>query len=258
MAQPSNKTVRRLYAMSGNQCAFRGCDAPIIGKDGEELGVNFGEISHICAQSPGGPRFDETQTDTDRHDYANLILLCSRHHILIDSELNSFPTKAIMEMKQEHEINLGRAECASDAFVAKRLLDAMSTLSIEQNNGTVVVANAGSNISFRQATRRVVFVPPTGTIGADRDSLRYAKYLVNRYNEFASWDPDRPTKFHHGVIYQHITRRYRSKMELVPIKQFGDLCLYLEVKIKRTRLGKKMIAGGQPCYSTFDEFRTGV
>lgn len=66
MVQPLHKTVRRLYAMSGNKCAFTECDASIIGKDAEELGVNFGEIAHICAQSPGDRRFDETQTDIDR------------------------------------------------------------------------------------------------------------------------------------------------------------------------------------------------
>jgi hypothetical protein len=64
-------TIKKLYALSGNKCANPDCQRELV-KDGTQLG----EIAHICAASPNGPRYDASMTDDERRDYANLILLC--------------------------------------------------------------------------------------------------------------------------------------------------------------------------------------
>ena len=48
------KTLRLLYAHSGNQCAYPGCCAPIF----EDDGLLTAECCHIKAFSIGGPRYD--------------------------------------------------------------------------------------------------------------------------------------------------------------------------------------------------------
>ncbi|WP_063002578.1 hypothetical protein [Nocardia mikamii] len=40
----------------------------------------LGEIAHIVADSPNGPRGDSPLTAAARNDYQNLILLCNQHH----------------------------------------------------------------------------------------------------------------------------------------------------------------------------------
>ena len=85
MPKPSIRAIQRLYAMSGNRCAFSGCTAPIIEDSPGMAGINMGEICHIRASKAGGERYDPEQSDAERHGYENLILLCRRHHKLIDS-----------------------------------------------------------------------------------------------------------------------------------------------------------------------------
>lgn len=35
--RPSDQTIKRLYGLSGNVCAFRGCNNQLIGKEDEEM-----------------------------------------------------------------------------------------------------------------------------------------------------------------------------------------------------------------------------
>lgn len=81
MPKPSIRTIQRLYAMSGNRCAFSGCPAPIIEDSPGMAGINMGEICHIRASKAGGERYDPEQSDDERHGYENLILLCRRLRI---------------------------------------------------------------------------------------------------------------------------------------------------------------------------------
>ena len=95
MTEPKLSTIKRLYAMSGNVCAFPGCQVPIV----EAAGTVTGEICHIKAQSPQGPRYDTKQTEEERHSYENLILLCRRHHKVVDTEADIYDVPALKEIK---------------------------------------------------------------------------------------------------------------------------------------------------------------
>ena len=78
---PSQAVIKRLFAHSGNRCAFPKCASPIVQET-----VVVGEICHIKAASPQGPRYDPGQTAEERHGYDNLILLCANHHTIIDDD----------------------------------------------------------------------------------------------------------------------------------------------------------------------------
>lgn len=60
MASPTSTTIKKLFALSGNQCAFPKCPITIIE---ESSNIVIGKICHIKAQSPKGPRYDENQSD---------------------------------------------------------------------------------------------------------------------------------------------------------------------------------------------------
>ncbi len=95
----STKTLRLLYAHSGNCCAFEGCHLPIF----EDDGTLTGECCHIESYSPDGPRYNEHQTDEERNGYENLMLMCSRHHKIIDSNPEQYPTERLKATKKAHE-----------------------------------------------------------------------------------------------------------------------------------------------------------
>ncbi len=115
MAEPTEKTIKRLFALSGNICAYPRCQLPIV----ESAGTIIGEICHIKARHAGGPRFDLAQSEEDRHAFNNLILLCRNHHKVIDSEPDLYTVDALAEMKLIHEDVAGRNEKQEDGFFAK-------------------------------------------------------------------------------------------------------------------------------------------
>jgi len=95
---PSTATIKRLFAHSGNQCAFQRCTSPLV--DGEKV---VGKICHIKARSSNGPRYDPHQTAAERHGYDNLILLCGRNHDVIDDDPDAYTVDYIQKMKLQHE-----------------------------------------------------------------------------------------------------------------------------------------------------------
>ena len=118
-------TARALATLSGNVCAFPGCFAPLYDTT---HGVWVGEICHIRAKSPGGPRYDSTQTDEERDGFHNLILLCSTHHKLIDdpSHLSKFTVEVLTQYKQQHEAqshNTTLSESVLESIIKKVLVE---------------------------------------------------------------------------------------------------------------------------------------
>ena len=93
------KTLRFLFGKSGNKCAFPDCCEPIF----EDDGTLTGECCHIEAYSRGGARYNPETTIEDKNAEGNLILLCSRHHKIIDSHPQEYTTARLKEIKQQHE-----------------------------------------------------------------------------------------------------------------------------------------------------------
>lgn len=98
----SDPTLKKLFALSGNQCAFPGCPAPIIDDD---TGLVVGEICHIKGKSPKGPRYDGTQSDEERNGYDNLLLMCDPHNKIVDHKetRDNYPPERLRKFKNDHE-----------------------------------------------------------------------------------------------------------------------------------------------------------
>src|SRR6266699_6927159 len=118
MVEPSLPTLKKLFALSGNKCAFPQCYLPIV----EDSGVVTGIVCHIKARSKGGPRYDAKQSTEERHGYMNLLLTCARHSKLIDSDPKTYTVEALYEMKKAQEKNGSIELSQSDALKAGSLL----------------------------------------------------------------------------------------------------------------------------------------
>lgn len=99
MATPSKTTIKRLFALSGNRCAFLGCAEKMI----DDSGTLIGRVCHICGDRPDSKRYDPAQQETERQGFANLILLCPKHHIIIDDDEVRFTVSVLKDMKKRHE-----------------------------------------------------------------------------------------------------------------------------------------------------------
>lgn len=95
---PKKDTLRALFAKSGNQCTFPACNHLLINHKNQLIG----EVCHIEAAEEGGERYNPNQTDEERRDYSNLILLCHEHHVETN-DINEFTVDKLKEMKRLHE-----------------------------------------------------------------------------------------------------------------------------------------------------------
>jgi hypothetical protein len=98
----SRTTLNKLFTLSGNVCAFPRCRAPIYDTEHD---VMTGQICHIKAKSPNGPRYDESQTSEERDGFANLILMCAAHNKIADDKAtrDKFPVELLTKYKRSHE-----------------------------------------------------------------------------------------------------------------------------------------------------------
>ncbi|MCV7289409.1 hypothetical protein H7J87_29185 [Mycolicibacterium wolinskyi] len=142
--RPRESTVRQLYALSMNQCAFPDCSTQLVTA---ETGTIIGEVCHIHAQNVGGPRYLASQTDEERHGFDNLILMCRNHHKVIDTTANLaiYTVKWLLDTKRAHEDKARESgEIAAPPDVITALL------------WTVTVYEAGAtHMDFRNAVFKV-------------------------------------------------------------------------------------------------------
>lgn len=93
-----------LFLKSGGLCAFTGCKRPLASESSPSDGVAIlGEMAHIIAERPNGPRGNSPLPLSERNKYDNLVLLCNIHHQLIDDKPQTYTVERLHQMKQEHE-----------------------------------------------------------------------------------------------------------------------------------------------------------
>ena len=103
----SPKTLKVLFALSGNQCAHPQCTNTLIEQATEKSDVHVSaHICHIYAISSGGPRGKSGLTKKQLNAPENLILLCRHHHGIVDGQHETYPAETLKEWKQAHELEM--------------------------------------------------------------------------------------------------------------------------------------------------------
>lgn len=235
MDGPTLATIKRLFAFSGNRCAYPNCALPIV----EDSGTVTGIVCHIKARSRGGPRYDMKQTNADRHSFQNLVLMCARHSKLIDSDPKTYTVECLQGMKaqveQQGSIDLSRL----DAIKAEAILQDYRSFYISAG-GHVMFNSPGSiqgtNVNVRTSGHRVKIMPTEGSVGADVTRRNYVKHLIDRYNDFASKQRDRK-QFAFAAIYAHLKKKFGADWLHVPLARFEEMVALLQTRIDRTQLG---------------------
>ena len=111
--------MKRLFAVSGNKCAFPKCSVPLIDSTSGKV---IGQVCHIKGRKPGSPRYDPQQNDAERHAFDNLVIMCPNHHDIIDADETSYTVERLQTIKNEHEqinsVGLELADEAAHQFIA--------------------------------------------------------------------------------------------------------------------------------------------
>lgn len=93
-----------LWGLAAGRCQYNGCNEKLYEDPLTKAKFNQAYIAHIIADEPCGPRGDKTLSKKLNSDISNLMLLCDRHHRLIDKEdVAGHTVKCLTEMKRKHE-----------------------------------------------------------------------------------------------------------------------------------------------------------
>lgn len=98
--------LKMLWGLAAGQCSFPGCAESCLMSLGEDPTV-IGEMAHVIARKPSGPRGQLTG-GTDRYD--NLILLCPTHHTIVDkAPAGVYSVQVLRSWKKVHEERVRKA-----------------------------------------------------------------------------------------------------------------------------------------------------
>jgi hypothetical protein len=95
------QTVTEIAKGVGYRCSNPDCARPTVAANAEQTGVvTIGVAAHICAASPGGPRYNAAQTRVIRRGKENGIWLCQNCGRLIDADPGKFTVELLIGWKR--------------------------------------------------------------------------------------------------------------------------------------------------------------
>lgn len=111
MASSGRKAIpdpvtNRLFALSGNQCAFPGCTNAVTDQEPGEQPVTLAQRAHIVGVGRQGPRSRETPISDDIDAVENLVLFCGEHHRIVDANPRIYSVQVLAKYKADHEARI--------------------------------------------------------------------------------------------------------------------------------------------------------
>lgn len=101
------KIKKEISGRAGYRCSFTGCNALLIGPNGDTT-IELGECAHIYAAAGQGPRGQANLSEDAIKSAENGIYLCHEHHKLIDSTEGcaKYDAQTLLQMKEAHEYKI--------------------------------------------------------------------------------------------------------------------------------------------------------
>lgn len=116
----SSRTITRLARRVNYLCNNPHCLDPLtsLPHSANDEYTNLGVAAHICAASPGGPRYDASQTPAQRSSIDNAIWLCQRCATEIDRDAARYTVAILREWKASIESILSSPQRRAQLFLA--------------------------------------------------------------------------------------------------------------------------------------------
>lgn len=259
------RTLKVLFARSMNQCAFPGCATTIVDPKDE---VVYGEAGHIEGVEPGSARYNPQRETNTLNDYDNLILLCERHHKLVDAEPDKYTVPYLRQIKAAHEqqgpIEVMPFETRCADLMIKHM-DVHIASNVRVYNGSTHIEASGNatqniivnNIKGGGKRRPVASVPTSGTVGTDAAKRSYVKHLYDRLFDFTSAIPKYSSGRAGATIAKKIRERFGATWTNVPLERYDEFVAYLKAEIDKTPIGRKNTLRGVTNYRSYEEFISG-
>lgn len=99
--------TNRLFALSGNQCAFPSCTNPVTFQEAPgEKPVTLAQRAHLVGVGRQGPRSKERPLSDDLDAVENLTLFCGVHHPIVDNNPRIYSVEVLAKFKADHEARM--------------------------------------------------------------------------------------------------------------------------------------------------------
>lgn len=92
-----------VWTKAAGRCSFPDCRLQLVLDIEPTGGLPVGEIAHIVAEKPDGPRGSHQLASEYRSQPPNLLLLCPNHHTEIDKAPSTYTIERLREFKRRHE-----------------------------------------------------------------------------------------------------------------------------------------------------------
>lgn len=155
--RPTDSTIYKLYA-SSQRCAFPDCSEPHI-----EVDANTGvkicntEVCHIHARRENGPRWDAAQSSEENRSDGNLVLLCRKHHSVVDDRRNEefYTPDLLRSWKAEQEAQVGSPLAQDDieAIGQTNVIITAETVNLGGEGGAAPSAGGGGGAAIGSNAR---------------------------------------------------------------------------------------------------------
>ena len=258
-AHISEKTLKVLFTRSQNRCAFPGCQEEIVDST---TGVVYGEVCHIEGVEAGAARHNPNLDKEAVNSEANLVLLCHKHHKLVDALPRKYDVGWLKEIKHRHElqgiVDISPAQAQSARLMLAEMAEAASQRTYNNSQHFEAADNAIQNITINKISgrgkRSVPSVPPSGTIGCDPAKRSYVNHLYDRLIDFKSKIPKYNAIKAASIVSRNVRKLFGSTWTNVPLSRYDGVIAYLQAEIDKTPIGRKNCARGKKNYSSYDEF----
>lgn len=123
------KTIETLKLRVAGRCSNPDCRVQTLSAKTEnnEGVTNIGKAAHICAASPGGPRYNSNMSAKERKSIDNGIWLCSNHADEIDKDIKAYPVKLLKKWKKIAE-EKSRLEIGTKIPDADETINTLTTM----------------------------------------------------------------------------------------------------------------------------------
>jgi hypothetical protein len=229
-------TREALFLLSRGNCYAPGCKKRVMEKDGDQW-IALAEVAHIHGLKKGSRRFDESIPEPERNSFKNLLLLCEKHHKLVDGARTwmDYPDTTLKEWKEEREGDLSDELGQVDWITSDNLRDVMAD-AIEDTERRIIVAIdgittvSGETLAILKTlvaeTLKLPYLSPDDIASLGRS----ADVLQGVFPEYV------PELARSAIILQQVTDYVEilssASRSLVGMADYTDMLIYATTRLK--------------------------
>jgi hypothetical protein len=119
----SPKNQKIIWTQSAGRCAI--CKNPLLKKTSNDKLEFLGELAHIEGDKPAAKRYRSSQSEQERNDHKNIILLCPNDHLLVDRDEVEYTVEKLKKIKESHLIfisNSTKSELSNVTFAELQVI----------------------------------------------------------------------------------------------------------------------------------------